>query len=161
MTTTAIAIADRITQLIIKEWEAQGHNLTGEFIRQIDYDIKQDGDSVRLLIYDNTERGYGKILDDGVQADRIKYPYARARIEGLTNYGKLRLGLQDKQARSFAFAVATKHAREGMPLPSSSRFSRTGKRTKFVEDATKEITKIVQEEVNKTVRQWLSQLQQI
>lgn len=156
--TAAIAIADRITRLIIEEWEAQGHNLTGEFIRQIDYEIKQEGDSVRLLIYDNTERGYGKIIDDGVQADRIKYPYARARIERLTNYGKLRIGLQDKEARSFAFAVATKHAREGMPLPSSRRFSKTGKRTKFVEDAIKEIKTIVQEEVQ---RQWQLQLQQI
>ena len=144
-------IANILIEQITDEWVAQGHSLTGAFEQGLESRIITTSGSTKIQIIDTTEQGYGKILDDGVTASQIRYPYARARIKGLTEYAKLRLGAGDKEAISIAFAIATKHAKEGMPLPSSKRFSRTGKRTKFVEDASKRIKDILSKEIKKEI----------
>lgn len=131
-------IATEILYTIAEEWKAQGHDLTGDFIKSLRFEIT-NGDTIK--VYGNH---YGAILDAGVTPDQIKYPFAKKRIEGLTDYAKIRLGASDKDAISIAFAIATKHAREGMPLPSSKRFSKTGKRTGFIEDAEKKFKPIIE-----------------
>jgi len=138
-------IAKSIIKEIADEWVSQGHDMTGAFREGMKYTVDTTGNVTTINIIDTTDSSYGKILDDGVKAEQIKYPYARARIAGLTAYAKSRMGASDKDAVSIAFAIATKHAREGMPLPSSVRFSKTGRRTKFVEDAKKRFDKIVRE----------------
>jgi hypothetical protein len=45
------------------------------------------------------------------------------------------MNASDKEALGIAFAIASKHKREGMPTRSSARFSQTGKRTGFIETA--------------------------
>jgi hypothetical protein len=45
------------------------------------------------------------------------------------------MGASDKEALGIAFAIASKHKREGMPTRASARFSQTGKRTGFIEVA--------------------------
>jgi hypothetical protein len=65
------------------------------------------------------------------------------------------MGVDDKAALSIAFAIAYKHKAEGMPTAASNRFSQTGKRTQFVEDATKEIDEVVRELMTETVEAWL------
>lgn len=146
------AIESRLKELIADEWIKQGHNLTGAFEAAIQSRRTDEGNTITIEILDTTERGYGKILDDGVRAEQILHPYAPARIKGLTNYAELRLGLSGKQAISTAYAIATKHKQEGMPLPSSCRFSVTGKRTQFVADATKEIDRLIKETISETIR---------
>ena len=147
-------IAHSVIDLIAREWEAQGHNLSGKFMDSgMEYTVEQQGNDYTIRVFDVTGRGYGKILDEGVQASQIKYPYARARILGLTLYGMARLGLPEEEAVRFAFAVATKHKREGMPLPDTVRFSRTGKRTAFVADATVGIQEVVRRELGQFIKQ--------
>ena len=148
-------IAEQIKKGIADEWQSQGHDLTGKFREGMTYQIKNTADSTFIFILDNTDSGYGKIINEGVRADQIKYPYARARIRGLTMYAKLRMGASDKDAVSIAFAIATKHAKEGMPLPSSKRFSKTGNRTHFVEDAEKRFKKIIENSIAKQL-EWQS-----
>ena len=145
------AIESKLKELIADEWIKQGHDLTGAFEAAIQSRRTDSNGDIVIEILDTTERGYGKILDDGVRAEQIRHPYAPARIKGLTNYAQLRLGLSGKQAISAAYAIATKHKQEGMPLPSSRRFSVTGKRTQFVADATLEIDKLIKETISKTI----------
>jgi hypothetical protein len=45
------------------------------------------------------------------------------------------MGKSEKEAKSIAFAIASKHKKEGMPTKTSARFSKTGKRTGFIEQA--------------------------
>jgi hypothetical protein len=45
------------------------------------------------------------------------------------------MGKSDKEAKGIAFAIASKHKKEGMPTKGSVRFSKTGKRTGFIEQA--------------------------
>lgn len=137
-------IADEVRELILDEWVKQGHNLTGSYMEKFNYKISSMSGGIKVEYFDKTDKSYGAIINAGVRADQILYPYARKRIVGLTNWVELRLGLSGKEAISVAYAIATKHAREGMPTPASVRFSQTGKRTGFVEDSTKNVTEIIE-----------------
>ncbi len=143
-----VHIGDEIIKYIGDEWQAQGHDLTGKFKDSLKYKINRGEDFVEL---DVIGEHYGGIINEGVTADQIKYPFAKARILGLTNYAKLRMGASDKDAVSIAFAIATKHARDGMPLPSSRRYSKTGERTKFIEAAEKKFKQIIEDNVNNNI----------
>lgn len=147
-------IAQEIIQLIGDEWIKQGHDLTGAFVQGLSYEIV---DNI-IYIYDTTNSGYGKILNAGVSADRIPFsPGSGAKtskyIQGLVRYARLRMGASDKDALSIAFAIAHKHKKEGMPTQESARFSSTGKRTQFVEDATQEVDKIVEKYMDQFVNE--------
>lgn len=157
-------IAQEIIQLIGDEWIKQGHDLTGAFVQGLSYEIV---DNI-IYIYDTTNSGYGKILNAGVSADRIPFTTNSERsergwekslfktskyIQGLVRYARLRMGASDKDALSIAFAIAHKHKKEGMPTEDSNRFSKTGKRTQFVEDATTEVDKIVEKYMDQFVNE--------
>jgi hypothetical protein len=76
----------------------------------------------------------------GVTAARIPYsPGSGAKtskyIDGLIRYAKQRMGASDKEAKGIAFAIASRHKKEGMPTVASAKFSSTGKRTGFIEAA--------------------------
>lgn len=148
------ALGRAIIDAIAEEWRKQGHRLTGAFEEAMSYEVNGD----ELIIYDNTERGYGKILDEGVPADRIPYTVGGGRrggtskyIQGLASYAQLRMGTDSRTALSIAFAIAAKHAKEGMPTINSRRYSQTGKRTKFVEDSVPRIDALVEEFTDKLV----------
>jgi len=150
-------IADLLVDLIKKEWVAQGHHLTGKFENSLETKIIKSSDSIKFQVIDGTDEGYGKILDNGVPAENIPYTPGRGRggtskyIQGLINYAKLRMGAADKDAVSIAFAIANKHAKEGMPTRASSKYSSTGKRTKFVADADVKIREVLKDELFKDI----------
>ena len=50
-------------------------------------------------------------------------------------YAKQKFGASDKESKSIAFAIASKHKKEGMPTKASAKYSSTGKRTGFIETA--------------------------
>ena len=108
-------IANKIHETVLQEWQNAGHNLTGAFAK-----------SLRVVPGISTIEGYGEeyglYLNSGVPASSIRHPYAPARIEGLTKYGQLRLGLNIKEARRFAYAAATLMKRRGMPKNGASHF---------------------------------------
>jgi hypothetical protein len=143
-------IAQRIIDLIGEEWVKQGHELTGAFRKGMSFEI--EGETIN--IYDNTDRGYGKILEQGVPSERIPFsPRSGARtskyIQGLARYAQARMGADDKTALSIAFAIAYNHKKEGMPTEASKRFSSTGRRVGFVEDSEKFIDQFLEQEVYK------------
>jgi hypothetical protein len=134
-------IANLAIQAVAIEWKAQGHNLTGKAIAELETKIVERGNDVVIQGY---VLDYMATINTGVTASRI--PYSRGSgarssqyIQGLTNYVKRRMGKSDKEAKSIAFAIASKHKKEGMPTKSSRRFSKTGKRTGFIEQALTDI----------------------
>lgn len=156
-------IADRIRAIIADEWQQQGHDMTEKFMQSIEYEIETNDKGAVITFYDGTERGYGAILNKGVSAANIPYsPGSGAKssdyISGLQKFAMhpKRMGITDeREALGVAFAIARKHKREGMPLPSTDRFSKTGKRIDFAADALKrpEIEKILQQEVGRIVKE--------
>jgi hypothetical protein len=134
-------LADDIAQMAIdavaNEWKAQGHNLTGSAVKQMETFVKFE---INTLIIEGLVPDYMAINNQGVPANKIPYYPGSGNktskyISGLIEYAKKRMGKSDKEAKSVAFAIASKHKREGMPTKASARFSSTGRRTGFIEIA--------------------------
>jgi hypothetical protein len=134
-------LADDIAQMAIdavaNEWKAQGHNLTGSAIKNMETVIRMETDKI---IIEGFVPDYMAINNSGVTAAKIPYyPGSRRKeseyIKGLMKYAKQRFGASDKEAKSIAFAIASKHKKEGMPTIKSQKHSKTGKRTGFIEQA--------------------------
>jgi len=134
-------LADDISALAIEviamEWRAQGHELSGSAVKQMETLVKYE---INTLVIEGLVPDYMAINNSGVTAARIPYTPNSGRppskyISGLINYVKRRMGKSDKEAKGIAFAIASKHKKEGMPTKGSVRFSTTGKRTGFIEQA--------------------------
>lgn len=134
-------LADDIAQMAIdavaNEWKAQGHNLTGAAIKNMETVIRMETDKI---IIDGFVPDYMAINNEGVTAARIPYYPGSGNktskyISGLIDYVKKRMGKSDKEAKGIAFAIASKHKKEGMPTIKSQKHSKTGKRTGFIEQA--------------------------
>lgn len=138
---------------IVNEWKAQGHNLTGKAINEIETVVKFNINELTItgLVLD-----YMAINNRGVTADKIPYtPNSGNRtskyIQGLIDYAKKRMGASDKEAKGIAFAIASKHKKEGMPTRASARFSSTGKRTGFIETAINKIEPELKNLIEKSI----------
>jgi hypothetical protein len=134
-------LADNISALAIEviamEWRAQGHELSGSAVKQMETLVKFE---INTLVIEGLVPDYMAINNSGVTAARIPYTPNSGRppskyISGLIDYVKRRMGKSDKEAKGIAFAIASKHKKEGMPTKGSVRFSTTGKRTGFIEQA--------------------------
>jgi hypothetical protein len=123
--------------VVANEWRLQGHELTGSAVKQMETMVRME---INTLIIEGFVPDYMAINNQGVTAARIPYTPNSGRppskyISGLIDYVKKRMGKSDKEAKGIAFAIASKHKREGMPTKTSARFSKTGKRTGFIEQA--------------------------
>jgi hypothetical protein len=134
-------LADDISLLAItvvaNEWRAQGHELSGSAVKQMETVVREE---IASIVIEGYVPDYMAINNSGVKANRIPYgPNSGNKtskyISGLIDYVKRRMGKSDKEAKGIAFAIASKHKREGMPTKGSVRFSTTGKRTGFIEQA--------------------------
>ena len=130
-------IGDLAMTVVANEWKAQGHNLTGSAIKQMETMVKFQ---INTLIIEGLIPDYMAINNEGVKAERIPYYPGSGNktskyIDGLMRYAKQRFGASDKESKSIAFAIASKHKKEGMPTKASAKYSSTGKRTGFIETA--------------------------
>lgn len=142
-----------ISEALMNEWEAQGHSMGGKVVRDIEYQVKIETNRIILsgLMYP-----YGGIQAAGVKASKIPYSGRSGRggkslyIAALQNYVKQRMGIDDaKKSLGIAFAIAETQKKQGMPTQGSFRFTSTGKRTDWIEEALKKdenkITSVVSE----------------
>jgi len=123
--------------VVANEWRAQGHELSGSAVKQMETVIREE---IATIVIEGYVPDYMAINNSGVTAARIPYTPNSGRppskyISGLIDYVKRRMGKSDKEAKGIAFAIASKHKQEGMPTKASSRYSSTGKRTGFIEQA--------------------------
>jgi hypothetical protein len=135
-------LADDISLLAItvvaNEWRAQGHELSGSAVKQMETVIREE---IATIVIEGYVPDYMAINNSGVTAARIPYYPGSGRktskyIDGLIDYVKRRMGKSDKEAKGIAFAIASKHKLEGMPTKNSViKHSKTGRRTGFIEIA--------------------------
>lgn len=145
-------------EAVALEWRKQGHELSGDAVRNMQTVNVPFSNGVRIEGYVPDYMAY---LNAGIPGERIPYTpnsgkkYSKY-IEGLKEYAKKRMGKSDKEALGVAFAIASKHKREGMPTRSSARFSQTGKRTGFIEVALQakapEIEQVIRDSVQEDIR---------
>jgi hypothetical protein len=128
-----------LSEILLNEWEAQGHSMTGKVVKDIDYRVKHETDKIILsgFMYP-----YANIQARGVKSGKIPFSGRTGRggtslyIQALQNYAKARMGIADeKKSLSIAFAIAHTQKKEGMPTSGSYKFTSTGKRTDWIEEA--------------------------
>ena len=130
-------IGDLGMTVVANQWKAQGHILTGSAFKQMETMVNFQ---INTLIIEGLIPDYMAYNNSGVKAERIPYYPGSGRkeseyIKGLMRYAKQRFGASDKESKSIAFAIASKHKKEGMPTKASAKYSSTGKRTGFIETA--------------------------
>jgi hypothetical protein len=135
-------LADEISLLAISvvanEWRLQGHELSGSAVKQMDTMVRME---INTLIIEGFVPDYMAINNQGVPSNRIPYYPGSGRktskyIDGLIDYVQRRMGKSEKEAKGIAFAIASKHKKEGMPTKNSViKHSKTGRRTGFIEIA--------------------------
>ncbi len=124
-----------INELIREEWRLQGHPLTGSFENSLYGLTSKNG--VRMD-FNGYGAKHGKIVNDGLQPneiqDNMKYK--------LVVYFTLR-GFSLADANKFAVLTMKKWRQEGMSTEASGRFSLTGRRQNFIEEAIFEHESII------------------
>lgn len=151
-------IKEILKDALMREWRAQGHFMDGAAVESIEYVVEKTLSGLNIKGYVMPYAGY---LDTGVPAERIPYYPGSGRktskyISGLMRYAQRRMNISDmKEAKSVAFAIARTHKREGLPSKGSMRFSRTGRRTHWIEDALRKNESILGEAVRHTVKQFI------
>lgn len=142
---------DKITERFLKALEtladrakaelfAQGHNASGRGINSIEPKITAaDLDRLVGVILAN-DYLVGPV-DKGVKASRVAYGGGGGSgrkskyISGLLAWAAIvKPGLSLKERKSFVFAVAAKHKREGIPTRGSYSFSSNGRRLSWIEN---------------------------
>lgn len=130
-------ISDFVIIKLARELIAQGHRGSSKLIESLEGTVKKIPDGFEIVISGNN---YAKFVDQGVKASRIPYRRGRGRggkskyIQALIAYFTKK-GAADPKAA--AFATANKHKKEGMPTRASFKFSKTGKRTEFIDEMLK------------------------
>lgn len=128
--TESANIAIKILQ---EELENQGHNATDALSNSIKSSIKNYKDGARANIYVYL---YGAYVNFGVTSSKFRFG-------GDKHLANLRKWIKAKgitinegvSAKSFAYAIVKKHAKEGIPTANSYSFSKNGKRTGFITDS--------------------------
>jgi hypothetical protein len=128
-----------LTEILSDEWEAQGHAMTSAITKNIEYKVKREA---MTLILSGMIYPYGNIIAAGTKASKIPFSGRTGRggtslyISALQRYVKNKMDIDDeKKSLSIAFAIAHTQKKEGMPTSGSYRFTQTGKRTDWVEEA--------------------------
>lgn len=124
-----IKINKQIVEDIKKELRLQGHYAFGELEASMtDKEFIEGND----FILSAQSLAYLEELEKGVPANKINVPLGD--MPKLVKWIKLRFGVAtDKEATKIAFAIIHKWKRQGKPLPTSRRYSKTGDITNAVE----------------------------
>lgn len=137
------SLTNIIREVLMDEWEAQGHKMTGKVINDLEFKYEQTADSITItgLMY-----AYANIIAAGVKKDRIPFSGTKKPGQGtgktslyimaLQEWVKNRMNINDdKEGLSIAFAIAKTQKKYGMPTPASVYYSKTGQRTDFIGQA--------------------------
>lgn len=140
-----------------KEFIAQGHNLSGNLVKSIEYKIQATASSAKI---DFLMNDYGMILNFGVEPERIPYTPNSGKkqskyIDALKKYVTKRMGKSGKEAERIAFAIAKKQKKEGMPTKGSFKYSKNGRRTGAIDATLNESNDELTQLINNTFEQYI------
>lgn len=130
-------VVDFLTDIQRAKLIEQGHKLTGKLSKSIDVRSRLFVDGI---LFEGSLFDYGLVLNEGIKASRIPVTIgsgatSNKMISGLVQFAKLRrIATTYKGRLSFAFAVVKKWKKEGFPTKASSRFSKTGRRTGWLDE---------------------------
>jgi len=115
-----------ISEVLLEEWEAQGHSINGKVVKDMEFVVKQETDKLTLSGLTYPYANY--------QAYKTRWPNKRPPIAPLQRYVQMCMGITDeKKSKSIAFAIATNLKKQGMPTSGGARFSKNGRRLDWIE----------------------------
>ena len=137
--TTLKDISNIVISALVEEIKLQGHNDTGKLINSFESNETETGKkaTIEILFFN-----YGTFLNYG------RKPGSYVPFAVLFDWVKRRLRLSGVQARSATFAINQKIFKEGIPTRGALKYSSTGKRTQFIDDALKRKDKEITEAIN-------------
>jgi hypothetical protein len=144
-------IGQKAIDLLGDSIRAQGHYFTGKLVRGFETRFKP----AEVQIWGDF---YAKFLERGVKRSRIPYRKGKRRggvskyIQALIAYFQAKG--KGSMSKNLAFATANTHVKEGMPTSASRRFSSTGKRTGFIEEALKKSDQIFKVAIDEKKREY-------
>jgi len=152
-----VKLGEYLVSKLRRELIDQGHRLTGELIRSLEYRVRESG---KTMIVEFLANEYGEKLNTGIPASQIpRYPsigYLRL-VRELTAYVERRMGLRGGLAKNVAGRIVRAWGREGMPTRASYRFSKNNRRTGWVDV----ILKQEEEAINNMVREFVGQQMEV
>ncbi len=145
-------VIEYIKNKIIEGWQKNNHTLSGAAEKSIFGEVTKTDTGYKVEVKGNK---YIIFQNRGVLKENIPFSPGSGKkhskyIAGLIKYGQMRKGLDEKEAKSFAFAVAYKHKGLWEQDSTGGMQLRTGgKGTRFMEE-------IEQSEVNKLIKEQVS-----
>lgn len=120
--------------MLRKEIVAQGHHLTGALEASLDSEIKKAG---KADVMQGLAVGYAKFINEGVRPESASMKQFPFLVEFFNQKGYPEYSSNPGTLTSRALAAMTikKWMKEGMSTQASKRFSSTGARQNFVENA--------------------------
>lgn len=147
-----VELAKYVQNELREELIQQGHRATGNGVRSITYEIAYPSDNRFEITF-----SYNRyLLNLEKRRDPDKIPFSRPGrggtskfIDALTKWAMVVGAASDiKEAKSVAFAVATKMKQEGSPTKGAFAFSRNGRRTGWQAFTLQKVGPVVESSVS-------------
>lgn len=135
-----------LKKALLQTWTDQGHYMNGNIISTMEFVVNETDKYIDII---GMMSKYGAYIEAGVNKSKIPFtpPSDRDRkslyIQALARYAQLKMHVSEKESLGVAFAIAYKQKREGMPTKGSFAFSKTGKRTQWIQDTLKSNTDLI------------------
>jgi len=126
--TTLKDISNIVISALVEEIKLQGHNDTGGLINSFE---SKEAESKNRAVIEILFFNYGTFLNYG----RLPGTYVPFSI--LFDWVKRRLKLSGLEAKKATHAINQNIFKVGIPSKGALKYSRTGKRTQFIDDALK------------------------
>ena len=126
---------------LLQTWTDQGHFMNGNIISTMEFVVNSTDKYIDIIGMINK---YGGYLESGVDKSKIPFTPPSGRggkslyIQALARYAQLKMHVSEKESLGVAFAIAYTQKREGMPTRGSYAFTKTGKRTQWIQDTLKD-----------------------
>lgn len=131
---------ENLKKSLLQSWTDQGHYMNGAIISTMEFVVNSTEKYIDIIGMINK---YGAYLEAGVKKNKIPFSGTGGHggkslyIQALAKYAQLKLHVPEKQSLGVAFAIAYTQKREGMPTKGSYAFSKTGKRTMWIQETLK------------------------
>ncbi len=147
-----VDLMNQVKDLLIEEFKKQGHNNTGNYIKQAESVVDFQGLTVRGRLF---LAAYFEYLERRLPASQVPYQRGSGRgrskvVQALIRYFDQR-GARDPKAATFA--TLNKWKKEGRPTRASYRFSSNGRRLRplgyVLDNLDKKIEELLQRQAAK------------
>lgn len=131
---------ENLSKKLLQTWTDQGHYMNGAIIETMEFVVNETDKYIDIIGMINK---YGAYIEAGVKKNKIPFSGTGGHggkslyIQALARYAQLKMHVSEEESLGVAFAIAYTQKREGMPTKGSYAFTKTGKRTMWIQETLK------------------------